>query len=175
MGSSLVRSRVAWLAAGLLVGALVAGSGLSGWWMTPVQATATDRQDNFAVTTGWVDQDMEGVFFLDSLTGVLKGAVLNAKSGKFTAFYQQNILADLEIQPDRNPKFLLVTGGAALPTLPGGKRLGNSVIYIVEVTTGRTVAYGIPWVTGNSARTVQGISQLIKLDVGQFRQAAVRE
>ena len=175
MYRSLRRNGVAWLAVGLIGGVVLSGSGLHLSWDTPLHAVATDRQENFAVATGWIDQDMEGIFFMDFLTGNLKGAVLNAKAGKFTAFYEQNILADLGVQPDKNPKFLLVTGGAALPTLPGGKRLGNSVVYVVEVTTGRTAAYGIPWVSGSSSRPAIGTSPLIKLDVAQFRGAAVRE
>ena len=175
MNDSLMRHRFAWLAAGLVIGMVVGGIGLSGFFATPVHAVATDRQDNFAVATGWIDQDMEGVFFLDFLTGNLKAAVLNSKAGKFTAFYEQNILGDLGIQPDKNPKFLMVTGGAALPTLPGGKRMGNSVVYIVEVTSGRAVAYAIPWVSGSSSRPPVGTSPLLKLDVAQFRGTAVRE
>jgi hypothetical protein len=176
MFRSLMRNGVAWLAVGVVVGAVLTGSGLRISWETPLHAVATDRQENFAVATGWIDQDMEGVFFMDFLTGNLKAAVLNAKAGKFTAFYEQNILADLGVQPDKNPKFLMVTGGAALPTLPGGKRMGNSVVYIVEVTSGRAVAYAIPWVSGTSARGGPiGTSPLIKLDVAQFRGAAVRE
>lgn len=175
MCCSLMRNRVTWLAAGLVVGLIFGGLGLGVSWETPLHATATDRQENFAVATGWIDQDMEGIFFMDFLTGNLKAAVLNSKAGKFTAFYEQNILADLGVQPDKNPKFLLVTGGAALPTLPGGKRLGNSVVYVVEVTSGRAVAYGIPWVSGASSRPPVGTSPLIRLDVAQFRGAAVRE
>jgi hypothetical protein len=175
MCSSLARNRFAWLVAGVVVGLIAGGLGLGGSWGTPLHAVATDRQENFAVATGWIDQDMEGLFFMDFVTGNLKAAVLNSKTGQFTAFYEQNILADLGIQPDKNPKFLMVTGGAALPTQAGGKRMGNSVVYVVEVTTGRAVAYGIPWVSGAGSRPPVGKSGLIRLDVAQFRAASVRE
>ena len=61
------------------------------WPDSPAHAVATSQIDSFAVCTGAVDDEGEGVFFLDSLTGDLKGAALNPQNGKFTALFGANV------------------------------------------------------------------------------------
>ena len=130
------------LGAGLLGGLL-----LSGFWPhTPLHAVATDRVDTFAMATGPVDADTEAVYFLDFLTGDLRAFVLAKTPGSFSAFYQYNVAADLGIDPQKNPKYMMVTGLANLRR-GGGARVqpSNAVCYVAELTTGTVAAYAIPW------------------------------
>ena len=104
------RSRIVWLSLGLLVG-LALGGVLP---HAPLHAFATDRHENFAMCTGPVDEDTECLYILDFLTGDLKATVLSPVSWKFNAAFQTNILVDLQIDPNKNPRYLMVTGMASL-------------------------------------------------------------
>ena len=62
-------TRSLWLAGGLVVG-LVIGLNVAGVWpQIPVHAVATHGQDNFAIATGPLDDNVEAIFVLDSVTG----------------------------------------------------------------------------------------------------------
>lgn len=168
--------RSSWLALGLLLGG-AAGALLGGLW--PAQAVhgvATDRYENFAIATGPLDNEVEAVFFLDSLTGDLKASVLNINNGTFTAFYQYNILRDFGVEPSKNPRYLMVTGVADLRRFGGAQvRPGACVVYIAELTTGKLAAYGVPWSPDMHKRGAAFQGQLIPLDVAQFRAPVVRD
>ena len=68
-----------WLAIGLLVGFVIGGL----WPDTPLHAVATDRTENFAMATGFVDDGVEAIYFLDFLTGTLRAAVLSNQGAAF--------------------------------------------------------------------------------------------
>ncbi|MEX2118937.1 MAG: hypothetical protein WD847_04940 [Pirellulales bacterium] len=164
------RSRVAALVAGFVVGIVAAGL----LPHRPLEAVATDRQENFAIATGWVDAEMEAVFFLDFLTGDLRAAVLSPINGKFNALYQTNILTALNVDVAKNPKYLMVTGQAQLRRGGGQIQPGASVVYVAELTGGKVAAYAVPWskAASNSGQPVKGA--LVPLDSIQFRTAVVR-
>ncbi|HLA84077.1 MAG TPA: hypothetical protein VJL29_04725 [Thermoguttaceae bacterium] len=160
-----------WGVTGLLLGAVLAGFCPH----APLHATATDRYDTFAISTGFVDDSVEAIYFLDFLTGDLKAAVLSRQlPPRFSAFFERNILNDLGIGPSNNPRYLIVTGLNDLRR--GGSRLRPSlgVCYVAEITTGRVAAYAIPWDLNRHASGQGQTGEIILLDVRQFRTAAVR-
>jgi hypothetical protein len=163
-----------WFAAGLfggLVCGLVGGAILANLWPeSPVHASATDRINTFAVATGAVDEDVEAVFFLDFLTGDLRAAVINKNNHKFMAFFEENVLDELGVDPAKNPKFMMVTGVANLRR-GSGVQPGRCVVYVAEVTTGTVVAYGIPWAPGWANLTQPLRRPLVPLDMTRFRTA----
>jgi hypothetical protein len=169
---------VVWLT-GLAVGLVL---GLIAHRMLPqvqVHATATEGFDNFAIATGLADGSVEGVYFLDYLTGELKCAVINPKTGKFTASFTYNVAADFRQAGAGagNAKYLLVTGLADMPVPRGAGNFqyGKSIVYIAEATSGLVAAYTIQWNPAllASGRPQQGAFQL--LDFMQFRTTAVRD
>lgn len=167
MFHALSHSRTAWLAIGLIAGLVLGGL----WPDTPLHAVATDRNETFAMASVPLDADVEAVFFLDFLTGNLRGRVLN-RVGAFTIFYEHNVMQDLQIAAGKNPRFLMVTGTANLQRRGGSMQLGQSVLYVGEVTTGNVAAYAIPWnnAARNAARPIQ--QNVVPLDMTKFRVAA---
>ena len=167
----LTHSRAAWCLAGLLVGMAVAGF----WPETPSYATATDRYQDFAICTGPVDEEVEALYFLDFLTGNLQAAVISTQTGQFNAFYERNILKDLELAGEKQPKYMMVTGLAELRRGPSQARPSASMVYVAEANTGRVAAYFIPWIVGQRAanQPIEGALQL--LNVTKFRTASVRD
>ena len=51
-----------------------------------------------------IDTNLEGVYFLDYLTGNLKGVVISLATGKFTTFYEYNVLRDFQLDANEEPE-----------------------------------------------------------------------
>ncbi|MBL9080910.1 MAG: hypothetical protein JNK76_03845 [Planctomycetales bacterium] len=140
------KQNFSFLAAGLIVG-LVVGGFLP---HAPIYAVATDRQDNFALATGEVDGDMEGVFVLDSTTGELTGALVNTSKlpPVLGVVYSANVMKDMALDGSKDVKFTMVTGLLPLRPGQGVAQWAASVIYIAEVNSGKLAVYGMPYNRG---------------------------
>ncbi len=142
-------SRTAFLLLGLVLG-LIAGLNFQGVWPAhvPLHATATQGQENYAIATGLVDNDVEAIYFLDFLTGDLQARVINPRTGEFNARFRYNIANDFGQAQGRNPKYLMVTGLANMPRGRSNSQFAQSIVYISDASTGQTAAYTIPWNQG---------------------------
>ena len=133
---------------------------------------STDRRDGFAIATGYCDESVEAVYFLDFVTGELSAAVVSKQNGRFNAYYTHNVFADLGVNPAKPPRFLLTTGTVDMRR-SGGKTnaLSRSLVYVAELQSGKVAAYAIPWSSSawNAGQTLRG--QFTLLDVGRFRRA----
>ncbi len=170
----LASGRSTFLALGLAIG-LVVGLNMKGLWPNvPLHATATDGYENFSIATGLVDNEVEGLYFLDYLTGDLVGAVINPRTGKFNARFTYNISRDFT-GSGRNAKYLMVTGLVNMPRARAGFQPAQSVVYIADTTSGQVGAYIMPW---NSSMQAAGKPQdgtFQALDLKQFRSAVIRD
>lgn len=171
-------------AAGLLLGVgMLIGSWLTGFgsgetelsFPRPLHATATDRSTSFSMATGPVADGVEGVFFLDFLTGELQCWVIYSRTGDFGAKFSINVLNDLSIQQGKKPSFLMVTGAATFPRGTGASRPGNCVVYVADANTGNVAAYYIPWNRGLETTARPQAAPLILLRKGQVRNLQIRE
>lgn len=163
-------SRAAWLVAGVVLGLVLGGY----WPDTPSYAVATDRHGDYAIATGYVDEDVEAVYFLDFLTGNLQAAVLSPVNGQFFARYERNVMADLELATEKQPRYIMVTGYAN-QRKRAQSRLSQNVLYVADATTGKIAAYAIPFQGGQRSANAAVAGQLEMLSVTQFRTAQVRE
>jgi hypothetical protein len=127
------------------------------------------------VATGRVDEEGEAVICLDALTGDLQAWVLSTQGGGFTSYYKSNVNVDLKVDPTKNPKYTLVTGEHRFRRGAGTVTLSESCIYVCELTTGRMVAYALPWnrAQRTSARAFSGA--LIPVTTVDFRNVVVRD
>lgn len=170
MGSS----RLAWLALGLATG-LVVGLNVAGLWpQVPLHAVATHGQDNFAICTGPMDEDVEAIFVLDFVTGDLKVAVMNVQTRRFTTFFDYNVSQDLPAPNSKNPHYRIVTGVTNMRQLVASGQLGRALVYVAEVNSGQLVAYGVPWLPGRAAAVLPYKGTLIALDRWQYRTTPIR-
>lgn len=108
-----------------------------------LSATATHGSSNLAVCTAPVDDDAEGFFTLDYLTGDLKGWVYYPRMAAFGGLFATNVQAQLG--QSKNPEYLLVSGAAAPAPTGGNTRPAASLIYVVDTRSGQFAAYTIPW------------------------------
>jgi hypothetical protein len=165
-----LRRRLCWTGGGVVLGLLFGGL----WPNSPAHAVATSQIESFSICTAPIDEEGEGVFFLDYLTGELKGAALSPNFGKFNALFGVNVATTLGVDITKNPRYLLVSGQANFRRGAGNQQLGGSVLYVAELSSGKVAAYGIPWT--RAARNAQQPVQvpLTPLDVYQFRNVQVR-
>ncbi len=166
MVRSLRRNPWAWLGCGLLAG-MVLGSLLPS---IPLHGDATDRSENIIMATGFVDEGVEAVFFLDSLTGLLRAAVPSLQRMQdYQAMWEANPGADMmnaiqlinaaaakatgakgavtrpAIQPPQSPRFVMVTGW--MDVRQGSSRMKPSrcLVHVAEANTGIVMSYLLPW------------------------------
>jgi hypothetical protein len=134
----------------------------------PTQAPVVHGNDKFTmVTVPLLENDqLEAVFVLNHLTGLLTGGILNDQTGKFAYRYAHNVAADFQ-SGAKDPKFAIVTGGANLRGT-GGATPAVGVLYIAELSTGVVIAYAMPRPT---TRNAGGILALAKLDFFQFAES----
>ena len=137
------------------------------------QAMTALSDESFAVCTTSIDGNTDGFFILDFQTGDLTGGVLNQNTAKFTSSYRYNVLKDLGFKPGqvKEPRFLIVPGRASF-TGNSGNRMAQSVLYVTDVSTGVTVAYGIPWTPQQSGSPKAVMAELLPLDIARPRGGA---
>ncbi len=160
-----------WLAVG--IGVLI-GLALSGLWPhAPLYAVGTDRTDTYAIATGPLDTEVEAVYILDFLTGDLKAVVLGQQGHNWSAYFHANVAQDMQIDPQKTPKFMMVTGVVALRRA-GGSRLqpSNSTCYVAEATTGQIAAYVVPWSPSMYRANQPQSGDLKPVALTRFRQPA---
>ena len=82
---------------------------------------------------------------------------------------------DLGIDSQKNPKFMMVTGMAALRRSGGSPcNPSSAVCYVAEVTSGKVAAYAIPWSPPMYAASQVQNGSLVLVAATQFRQAIPR-
>jgi hypothetical protein len=168
------KSRSAFAGAGIVLG-LIVGLNIQGLWPSvPLHAAATHGLDKFAIATGLVDNNVEALYFLDYLTGDLRAAVVNPKTGKFNSFFTRNIAADFG-GAGRAMGYLLVTGTADMPRGTSNFQFARSIVYVADATTGQVAAYTIPWNSSLQAAGKTQYGEFQPLDVAAFRTAFIRD
>jgi hypothetical protein len=112
----------------------------------PLFATATDTGVSMSMATGPVDDEVEGVFFLDFVSGELTCAVLNSRTGKPGGFFRTNVIKALGIVEEKKPAYLMTTGSANFVGFKvGTKQPSLTVVYVCDQTTGRFAGYTFMW------------------------------
>ncbi|MHC2069039.1 hypothetical protein ACYFX5_16335 [Bremerella sp. T1] len=141
----------------------------------PVNATASTWSETMCAATGRVDEEMEGLFTLDALTGDLQCSVLNGRTTKFGGLFRTNVLQDIGADASKKPSFMILTGFASFPGQGGNTRPGDCVVYVIDSTTGRFAVYGVPWQRSVAARGAPQQGALILLDTGTARNVMIRD
>lgn len=168
---------------GLLVGGIVGtrsgGSGNTPALLSPpitqLHATATHGGDTFAMATGFITPEVEGVFFLDYLTGDLQCQVVSVRYFGLAGVFKHNVIADLGIEKDKKPRFLITTGQASFRSTGGTLQFASSIVYVADANTGNWAAYALPW--NRQAETV-GATQVFPMKLiggGKARELAIRD
>lgn len=133
-----------------------------------LHASATHGGTNLAVATGSIDENTDGIFFLDFLTGDLQCWVFYPRTGQFGAKFATNVTAQLPAG-GKNAEYLLVTGHMIQQQAGSNSRPAHSLVYVVDVRSGLFAAYGVPWNKALENSQQPQVGQLIPAGGGQYR------
>ncbi len=116
---------------------------------TALRATATDSGETFAIATGPVADGIEGIFFLDFLTGDIQCWVIHPRTGMTGGYFVENVVDDLGIEAGgagrKVPHYLMVTGQAPMQRGTSMLKPCDSLVYVADAATGNFVVYALPW------------------------------
>jgi hypothetical protein len=179
------RGRSLWLLAGLTLG-LLTGVGAAtaivyvsrpavGWPQGfPLQASTATSSETMAIATGRVDDQVEGLFTLDFITGDLQCFVMNPRTGKFVGWFKTNVTTQLPVDKGKKPAYLLATGGWEPVGFSTQQRPAGCVVYVTDANTGMFAAYTFPWVKGAASTGITQSTPMLPLDGGKARNIVLR-
>jgi hypothetical protein len=146
-------------------------------FVAPVQVAkgqVANGNDKFTMVTVPIGGGNEnfGVFVLNHLTGMLRGAVLNNATGTFTHHYVYNVAADFQTAtatPD--PKYAIVSTFAAFQSAGGPGQPAKGALYVGELSSGAVIAYGFQLPQGRIGTAPMGMT---KMDFFKFSETVGR-
>jgi len=185
-----LRGRTSWLLAGLAMGLLFGlGTTAGVMWSSkavpavppgwpqglPLHASTACSSESLAIATGQVDQDVEGIFTLDFISGDLQCFVLNPRTGKFVGWFKTNVTKELAVDKGKKPQYLLTTGMWSPVGGSTNQRPAGCVAYVADANTGLFAAYTFPWVKGAASTGITQSTPMITLDGNKARVITLRQ
>jgi hypothetical protein len=132
------------MTAGVVLGRLAASADQPNLAELRLKALASHGSDSFAIATGIVDEDSEGLYTLDFLTGDLQCFVIN-RNLAVTGWFKTNVAKELTPEGTKKPNYLIATGKVTVQGASGNQRPAASVCWVVDANTGNVAAYSFPW------------------------------
>lgn len=128
--------------------------------MSPLQllaGTAT-RSKSISMATGLIDNNVEGLFVLDHVSGNLQCWVLSPRTGQVGGIYRANVAIDLAGgRKAGEPDYVMTTGNFFFSGgNTGNDAPGQSICYVADSTSGNVVGYGLVY---NKQGIRQGVMQ----------------
>jgi hypothetical protein len=178
------------LAAGLALGLLIGGSmtfgvligqqhnspaGLPGLEELRLKAMASHGADTFAIATGRVDDEVEGLFTLDYLTGDLQCYVVNPRNGQLGGWFKANVANDLSVERGKKPHYLIATGEIQIAGAYGNQRPAATLCYVADANTGEVACYTFPWTKTATAVGVVQAQPMTLVYKWKARSVAIRK
>ena len=122
-----------------------------------LHATASHGGEAFAIATGPVDDQVEGLYTLDYLTGDLQCFVFNHQNYKLAGWFKTNIAKDLSPEKGKKPSYLLTTGAINPSGTYSNFKPAGCICYVADANTGEIACYTYPWA---KAATGAGVPQV---------------
>lgn len=110
-----------------------------------LRAATASSGKKLAVATGLIDQDVEGVFVLDIMTGDLICWVVNRFSGGLAGRFKINISGEFGGVLGNASDFILTTGLIRQAGRSTQARAAESIVYVADGNVGKVVGYSLPW------------------------------
>jgi hypothetical protein len=137
-----------------------------------LKAMATHGSETFAIATGPIEGDVEGLYCLDYLTGDLSCFVISPRGKGFAGLFKTNIVKDLPPEKGKKAAYMMVTGAI---NFRGNPNTPQSVVYVADANTGVWAAYSFPWARGGVAAGVTQAQQMVLITGGKARDLSLRE
>lgn len=142
---------------------------------TMLHATASHSGKSMAMATGTVDEEAEGVFILDYLTGDLQCWVLNPRTFQWGGMFKYNVINDLGVQQGKDPNYVMVTGQIQFRRGAQAQMPAMCAVYVADANTGNFAAYSMLWNRTMAAGGAMQQGTLNLLGTGKARTLEIRE
>ena len=111
-----------------------------------LKADTANSGKAITVSTGLIDEGVEGLFILDHLSGNLQCWVMNPQTGGVAAMFLANPATDMGIAKGGDTDFVMCTGGFIYQGR--GRRTGNlrpasCICYVADGNSGKVVGYSL--------------------------------
>jgi hypothetical protein len=163
------------LAAGVLIGKSSNDAGQAALDELRLKAMASHGAETFAIATGPIDDEVEGLFCLDFLTGELQCFVLNTRGRGLAGWFKTNVVKDMPVEKGKKPTYVLATGSVASRGSYGNARPAASVIYVADANSGVWAAYTFGWAKGAASAGVAQAQEMQLVFAGKARSLEIRE
>ena len=114
--------------------------------MPPIQLNAASaaRSKSISMATGLIDNNVEGLFVLDHISGNLQCWVLSPRTGQVGGVYRANIYQAMGTVKGGEADFVMTTGNFFFTgNNSGNVAPGQSVCYVADTKTGKVVGFGL--------------------------------
>ena len=144
----------------LLTVVIIAAAAFAAGYLIPrsdpigIAASASCESAGAVLSTGYYNNNVEALCYLDSQSGRLSAALVGRSDPEFNKTYTRNIKADLldtlkhfpNIPIPQRPNFIMVTGESDTRSVGAGEtnNLAKTFIYIAETQTGLVMVYALP-------------------------------
>jgi hypothetical protein len=137
-----------------------------------LRASASSGAETFAIATGQIDGEVEGLFCLDYLTGDLSCFVISPRNPRqFAGLFKTNIVKELPPEKGKKPAYVMVTGGINIR----GPNAPSSVVYVADANSGAWAAYSFAWVKSASSAGLTQAQPMVTIAAGKARELTLRE
>ena len=110
-----------------------------------LNAGTAARTKTMSMATGRIDNEVEGLFVLDHVSGNLQCWVLNPQTGQVGGVYRVNVLGDVAPTGKAGAAdFVMTTGDFFFSGGKGTNQVpGQTVCYVGDADSGHVVGYGV--------------------------------
>jgi hypothetical protein len=142
---------------------------------TVLRASSAHSGETFAMATGRIDEEVEGLFTLDYLTGDLQCWVYYPNMMRFGGAFKHNVIAELGVLQGKKPNYAMVIGEASFPRGTGISSPASSIVYVADANTGNVAAYTILWNRTAARSGANQVGGFHVLGTGKGRTFELRE
>jgi hypothetical protein len=143
---------------------------------TLLHASASHSGKSMAMATGLIDEEVEGLFTLDYLTGDLQCYVLNSRyPTQWSGMFKYNVIQDLGVEQGKDPNYVMVTGQAQFVRGTGTQTPAMCVLYVMDANSGNFAAYSLAWNRTMARQPQTQTGTLARLQTGKARMLELRQ
>ena len=111
----------------------------------PLDATASVIGEKYSMATGFVSEDVEGLFVLDHNSGLLQCNVIYPRMARAGIMGQFSInVADALGTGGKGGEYMMLTGVVQFPRASNNPMAGT-VVYVMDTASGNYAGFGIPF------------------------------
>ena len=124
---------------------------------------------SMAMATGPIDEDIEGLFVLDYLTGDLYCWVLGP-AGNWMGEFKTNVVAEFGgVDKGKSPEYIMTTGMIRPGGTTGQGKPANTVCYVGDANSGKVLAFSLVWNRTASRSGTPQVGTLNRVAFGMTR------